>query len=127
MVFKDARHWDAFDRFASVDQQAGAALRDSLGKLAARVPVWRWRILSTAARRSGACESAGRQASGGCALPGLGGDEVICRPDLPASGLKSFPLAKGAAPASTVVATAETIETTHYLVRIDTATGALVS
>jgi alpha-mannosidase len=128
MVFKDASHWDAFDRFASVDQQAGAALRNSLGKLArkgsglALANSLNWRRDDPVRVNL----PAGKRLVG-VPCQAFGGDEVICRPDLPASGLKSFPLSKGAAPASTVVAPAETIETTHYLIRIDTATGALVS
>ncbi len=125
--FRDPKHWDVFDRFASVDAQAGVAMEGSLSKLAekgnglalanplnwrrgdpVRVPV-----------------PAGKHPAG-MSCQAVGG-ETICQPDLPASGVKSVALAKGAVAPSSAVPLAETIETTHYLVRIDPATGALVS
>jgi alpha-mannosidase len=128
-VFNDPKHWDVFDRFASVDAQAGGALNGSLAKLVgagsgmALANPLNWRR-DDPVRVS---LPAGKHLDG-APCQALNGGEAICRPDLPAAGVKSFALASGGAPASTAAAApAELFETAHYSVRIDAATGALVS
>ena len=128
VVFKDPQHWDVFDRFASVDAQAGGAVNGSLAKLAragtgvALANPLNWRR-DDPVRVS---LPAGKQLDG-APCQALGGGESICRPDLPAAGVKSFALSDGAVPASTTAASTEVFETAHYTVRIDPATGALTS
>jgi alpha-mannosidase len=125
--FRDPKHWDVFDRFASVDAQAGAAVEGSLTKLAgsgsglALGNPLNWRRGDPVR-----VEVPVGKRPAGMSCQAFGG-ETICQPEVPAAGVKSFALAKGAVPGSAVVPATETIETTHYRVRIDTATGALVS
>jgi len=128
MVFKDPNHWDAFDRFGSVDKQAGESLDRALAKLGGKgsgiilANPLNWRR-DDPVRVS--LPEGKRPVGATCQM--LGSGEAICRPELPPAGIQPLALAKGAVPASTTVPPAEAFETTHYLVRIDSATGALVS
>ncbi|MEN6604587.1 MAG: glycoside hydrolase family 38 C-terminal domain-containing protein [Bryobacteraceae bacterium] len=128
MVFKDPNHWDAFDRFGSVDKQAGESLDRSLAKLGGKgsgitlANPLNWRR-DDPVRVS--LPAGKRPAGAPCQM--LENGEAICRPELPPVGIHPLALVKGAVSASTKVVPAESYETTHYLVRIDSATGALVS
>jgi alpha-mannosidase len=125
MVFRDAKHWDAFDRFESVDRQATAAAAASLKKLAAPGPAvalanpLNWRrddpIRLPAPLAGVPCQ----------ALPG-GSTEVVCRPQQPSAGMATFAVAKSVPP-SQAVPLQTTVETDFYRVVIDAKTGALTS
>ena len=125
MVFRDAKHWDAFDRFESVNRQAEAATAASLSKLAppgaavALANPLNW-------RRSDPVRLSTPLAGVACqALPG-GATEVICRPTQPSAGIASFAVAKSAPPSQAAPARS-VIETDFYRVTMDAKTGAVTS
>ena len=124
MVFESERSWDVRDRFESVERISRDALAGAARMLASGsegVTVFNplnWKRKSPI-RLSSAIGSKCQ------ALPGC--NEVLCQLDLPpvsASGFK--PTAKTPA-VPKAIALPPVIETRHYRVRLDPATGALLS
>jgi alpha-mannosidase len=131
MVFKDPKHWDAWDRFASVEKQTQGAIESSIralagsGTQAALYNPLNWKRSDPVALQL----PAGKVLAGvPCEAAGEGSATAVCRPQLGSMGLASFKLKDGRAPALDAVATLpEVIENAYYAARIDPKTGALVS
>ncbi len=129
MVFEHPRSWDARDRFEAVaaiaSETQGTALRSLLGKgesLGVFNPL-NW------ARRDPAllCLPAGLAPSGAVWQP-AGDGTIWCQQALPALGATTLETKAGAEMGIPPVAPGvETIETTHYVARIDPVCGALRS
>ncbi len=137
-VFKDLTHWDAWDRFASVEEQSRGTAAEALRVLAgegsgiAFFNPLNWKRndpivveLPPGQELEGAvCE----------AIPGeprVNVTRAVCGLDLPPAGIRSYPLrqrvpAKPSSPAERPTPP-EVIETEYYTTAIDLATGALRS
>ncbi len=129
MVFEHPTSWAVSDRIASIREIAGRTAAEAMAALtpdgtgvAFFNPLnWRRRdpILVKAPGGRGLknviCE----------AVPGT--DSILCRPELPSIGTVSLAAASGAPVLPKPVALPKSIETRHYSLRVDPATGALVS
>lgn len=129
VVFRDPQHWDAWDRFESVEKQAQDALGQSARALAGKGAAatlfnplnWKRNDPVTVKLPPGQvlegvpCE----------AVAGRG--ESVCRSELPSTGLAAFAVKSGAAPSPQAAALPDVIETPFYSARVDPKTGALVS
>jgi len=121
MVFKDPRHWDAWDRFESAEHQARSAAEQAARALAGTgtaVTLYNplnWKR-SDPLRLPRAVDGAPCQALA---------EGVVCQPELPSLGVASF-RPRDAKP-GTAAALPGVIETPYYVARIDAKTGALTS
>jgi alpha-mannosidase len=124
MVFEHERSWDAHDRFESVERlscetlnRAARALAGEGRGLAVFNPLnWRRTDPFRLAKAAGsACQS----------LPG--GNDVICRLDLPSLGVSSASVATQTIAAHWTTLLPPVIETRYYRAQLDPATGALLS
>jgi len=127
MVFKDAGHWDAWDRFESVERQTRSALEASGRALAGKgQAVALYNALNW--KRDDPVEL---QLPAGQTLDGVpcesSGAQVTCRAPLPSSGIASWRVKAGTAPSAELIAMPELIETPYYQARVDASSGALVS
>ncbi len=128
--FYDSHHWNAWDRFTSVDRQAGAALQDGLAAFTApgdAIAVFNplnWKrddpvvlALYPGKRPAGIdCE----------ARPGT--DEAVCFLAQPAAGITTVAWTSGAINAPThVPALPGEITTRYYVARFDPDNGSLLS
>ncbi|MCC6585536.1 MAG: hypothetical protein IT168_02350 [Bryobacterales bacterium] len=128
VVFKDVEHWDAWDRFSSVEEAStatsSAALRELAGEgdAVALFNPLNWKrddplLVSLPARRGLA----------GATCETLSPDgRAICAAQLPPVGVRPFALTETAPPRLAPTKSAQVIETQFYLASVD-ATGALVS
>ncbi|MDO8543381.1 MAG: glycoside hydrolase family 38 C-terminal domain-containing protein [Opitutaceae bacterium] len=124
MVFEHERSWDVRDRFTSVARLSGETLAGAARDLAGvGTDVTVLNPLNW--RRDDPVRLAAPVGPGCQALPGR--DEVLGRLELPSMGLRGFKSAVVAPTAPRTIALPAVIETRHYRVRIDPATGALLS
>jgi alpha-mannosidase len=121
VVFKDPRHWDAWDRFESVERQAQGAAESAARALAgkgAAVTLYNplnWKR-SDPVRLPRAVEGVPCQALA---------EDVVCRPELVSAGIASFRPQEAKAGSNAPLP--GTIETPYYTARVDAGTGALTS
>ena len=125
--FDSPTHWNVADRFAWVERHAGGSLTASLNTLSREGQAitlfnplnWDRQdpvelTVPKGTRPAGLpCE----------AHPG----RLLCRVPQPSAGVTSVPLENGVAPAPEEQPFAERIETRFYVVKLDRATGAIVS
>ena len=128
-AFYDSHHWNTWDRFDSVQRQAGAALREGLaaltseGRAVTLVNPLNW-------KRS---DPVTMSLSAGTHLPDAncearpGTDEAVCFLDLPPAGFISLAAEGGASPAQSEQPFSAEIQTDFYTARFDPGNGALVS
>jgi alpha-mannosidase len=128
MVFEHPESWDVKDRFDWVDACAAKSSRDAVvalrpeGKSAALFNFASWKRDDPVAL---ALPAGTRPA--GMPSQALPDGRVLCRPALPATGLRSLALEAQPPPPAASADLPAAIETAHYAARIDPATGALVS
>jgi alpha-mannosidase len=130
MAFKDPKHWDAWDRYESVERQAQGTLQTSLRALAGNgAAVALFNPLNWARQDPVTLKLPSGQTLDGAVCESIPGesDLAICRPSLPSLGTASFRLKPGASPVPQPVALPELIETPYYMARVDPRTGALTS
>jgi alpha-mannosidase len=130
MVFKDPLHWDAWDRFQSVERQARSTLEASARAVAgAGEGVALYSALNWKRDDPVRLELPAGQTLDGTPCESLAGKpgSVVCRPALPSAGIASFRLKAGTAPGAEPASLADVIETPYYQARMDAKSGALTS
>lgn len=137
VVFKDLEHWDAWDRFAAVEESSGAAAGAALRALAGEgeavslFNALNWRredpLLVTLPAGRGlagaACEALPAEAR----APAGTEIRAVCTAPLPPVGMRSFALSDAAPSRLAPAQSAQIIETAFYSAKVDATTGALVS
>lgn len=129
MVFEHPASWAVSDRIASIKEIAGRAAAEALRALTEEGSgVAFFNPLNWERRDPVLVKTPGGRGLKGAACQAMPGtDAVLCRPTVPSIGIASLEMSAGAPAPSRPVALPESVETRHYSVRIDPATGALVS
>lgn len=125
--FDDPAHWNADDRFTLVENQAEEARHTALEALtepgghAAFFNPLNWQRCDPIALHL----PVGRRPAGlACEA---WGEQTVCAPPQPATGIATLVLEPGAAPTPEVQPWSDTIETRFHAARFDRTTGALLS
>ena len=128
--FRDAQHWNAWDRFADVQGRASKSNAEALTALAGEGDALAFFNPLNWERKEPVEINLppGRRPAGiPCETRPDGSSLARCEVTLPSLGLTSFRLEKGEPEVSREGRVTEVVQTEHYTIRIDLKTGALTS
>jgi alpha-mannosidase len=131
MVFEDEKSWDVADRFESVEAISSKTLAGAMGALLARPPeagrISLFNPLNWKRSDPFVLQLPGGRAPAGAASQSAGDGAVLCRIDLPSTGVLGVGLEARPAEAPEAIDFQGEVETSFYRARIDLETGALAS